>query len=138
MAIRTLVAFLCGLVFSFGLILGGMLNPATVLGFLNLAGHWNPSLLFVLGGAVCLTFCGVRLQRHLSRPVFETTFQLPTARQIDWPLMAGSCLFGLGWGLAGFCPGPAVASLLMGHWQSLVFLLGLIGGMKAFALWKPD
>ncbi|KAG7903638.1 hypothetical protein KL907_003665 [Ogataea polymorpha] len=115
-----------------GLILGGMANPATVRSFLDLAGDWNPSLVFVLGGAVTVASAGVALQKRLARPVLEPSFQLPTARQIDAPLMAGSCLFGVGWGLSGFCPGPAVLSIFVGHWPSLVFVAGLLLGTATY------
>ncbi|KAG7925321.1 hypothetical protein KL925_004336 [Ogataea polymorpha] len=115
-----------------GLILGGMANPATVRSFLDLAGDWNPSLVFVLGGAVTVASAGVALQKRLARPVLEPSFQLPTARQIDAPLMAGSCLFGVGWGLSGFCPGPAVLSIFVGHWRSLVFVTGLLLGTATY------
>ncbi|KAG7752287.1 hypothetical protein KL911_004085 [Ogataea haglerorum] len=117
-----------------GLILGGMANPATVRAFLDLAGDWNPSLVFVLGGALSVAFAGVRLQKRLSRPVLEKSFQLPTARQIDAPLVAGSCLFGVGWGLSGFCPGPAVLSIFVGQWPSLTFVLGLLLGMATYGM----
>ncbi|KAG7866106.1 hypothetical protein KL918_004095 [Ogataea parapolymorpha] len=117
-----------------GLILGGMANPATVRSFLDLAGDWNPSLVFVLGGAVTVAFAGVTLQKRLARPVLEPSFQLPAARQIDAPLMAGSCLFGVGWGLSGFCPGPAVLSIFVGQWRSLVFLFGLLLGTATYGV----
>lgn len=135
--LRSIAAFACGLVFSFGLILGGMLDPARVLAFLDLAGVWNPSLMFVLGGAVCVAFAGVRLARHLKRPVLDETFALPTACQIDTPLVVGSCLFGLGWGMAGFCPGPAVASVGAGVWQGCVFTAAMLAGMLVFERVKP-
>lgn len=136
MIIKNTVALICGIVFSLGLIMGGMLNPANVLAFLDISANWSPALAFVLCGAVLVTFFGVRLQKQLAHPVFDTAFQLPTARRIDRPLITGSCLFGLGWGLVGLCPGPAIASLFIGQWQSLVFLLGLFAGMKAFSYWK--
>ncbi|KAG7816648.1 hypothetical protein KL928_004690 [Ogataea angusta] len=132
MSLRNAAAFVCGLAFSVGLLLSGMANPATVRAFLDLAGDWNPSLVFVLGGAVTVAFAGLRLQKRLARPVLETSFQLPTARQIDAPLVAGSCLFGVGWGLSGFCPGPAVLSVFVGQWPSLVFVLGLLLGVATY------
>ncbi|MFT8587150.1 DUF6691 family protein [Acetobacter papayae] len=137
MVLRSIAAFACGLVFSLGLILGGMLDPARVLAFLDLAGVWNPALLFVLGGAVCVAFAGVRLARHLKRPVLAQAFALPVARQIDAPLVVGSCLFGLGWGMAGFCPGPAVASVGAGVWQGCVFTAAMLAGMLLFERVKP-
>ncbi|MQR99109.1 YeeE/YedE family protein [Gluconobacter aidae] len=133
---RNIAAMACGIIFSLGLILGGMLNPSNVLAFLDISENWNPSLAFVLGGAVCVTFCGIWLQKHLSHPLFDTNFQIPTARQIDGPLIAGSCLFGLGWGLVGFCPGPAIASIFIGQSQSMIFLLGLVAGTMAFSYQK--
>ena len=137
MVLRSIAAFACGLVFSLGLILGGMLDPARVLAFLDLAGVWNPALLFVLGGAVCVAFAGVRLARHLKRPVLDQAFALPVARRIDAPLVVGSCLFGLGWGMAGFCPGPAVASVGAGVWQGCVFTAAMLAGMLLFERVKP-
>lgn len=109
------VALLAGTIFGFGLSLSGMVDPARVTGFLDMAsGHWDPSLIFVLGGAVLTALPGVLLQRRLSRPVLDQKFHLPTKTTIDPPLVIGAALFGLGWGLAGLCPGPAVAALSMG------------------------
>lgn len=130
---RTIAAFLCGIVFSLGLILGGMLNPSNVLSFLNVAGHWNPALVFVLGSAVFVTFCGFWLKKNLSQPLLGATFQIPALRQIDKSLIVGSCLFGLGWGLTGLCPGPAIASFFIFQPKSLLFLLGLIVGTIVFS-----
>jgi uncharacterized membrane protein YedE/YeeE len=135
--LRSVAAFACGLVFSLGLILGGMLDPARVLAFLDVAGVWNPALMFVLGGAVCVAFAGVRLARHLKRPMLDEAFALPTATRIDAPLVMGSCLFGLGWGMAGFCPGPAVASVGAGVWQGCVFTAAMLAGMLVFERVKP-
>ena len=135
--LRSVAAFACGLVFSLGLILGGMLDPARVLAFLDVAGVWNPALMFVLGGAVCVAFAGVRLARHLKRPMLDKAFSLPVATRIDAPLVLGSCLFGLGWGMAGFCPGPAVASVGAGVWQGCVFTAAMLAGMLVFERVKP-
>lgn len=136
MLIKNLSAFVCGLLFSLGLILGGMLDPVNILAFLTFSKNWNPSLIYVLGGAVCVTFCAVRLQKHVSHPLLESSFQLPATSKIDKSLIIGSCLFGLGWALVGLCPGPAITSLVTGHWQSWIFLLGLLLGMKAFSSWE--
>ncbi|PCD78407.1 DUF6691 family protein [Acetobacter orleanensis] len=130
---RTVAAFLCGIIFSLGLILGGILNPSNVLSFLNVSGNWNPALVFVLGSAVFVTFCGFWLKKNLSHPLLDATFQISTARQIDKSLIAGSCLFGLGWGLTGLCPGPAIASFFLLQSKSLLFLLGLIVGTMVFS-----
>lgn len=128
--LRVLVALLAGALFGFGLSLSGMLDPARVLGFLNLAsGHWDPSLAFVLGGAVLVAVPGLMLQRRLRRPVLDDSFHLPEKTEIDGRLVAGSALFGAGWGLAGFCPGPAVSALSMGLAPVLLFVAAMAVGM---------
>jgi uncharacterized protein len=118
-----------GLVFGFGLSLSGMLDPARVQGFLDIFGAWDPSLAFVLGGAVTVAFVGLRLGRRMPRPILDTTFHCPTSTRIDARLIVGSALFGLGWGLGGLCPGPAVASLSLGLWQTWLFALAMVAGM---------
>lgn len=128
--LRIVVALLAGALFGFGLSLSGMLDPARVLGFLNLAsGHWDPSLAFVLGGAVLVAVPGVMLQRRLRHPLFDDSFHLPEKTEIDRRLVAGSALFGAGWGLAGFCPGPAVSALSMGLVPVLLFVAAMAAGM---------
>lgn len=107
-------AFLAGLLFGLGLVLGGMTQPSVVLGFLDVSGAWNPRLLFVMAGAVATTALGYRWVLHRDRPWFEATFHLPAARRPDMRLLLGAALFGIGWGLAGYCPGPALASLAGG------------------------
>ncbi len=125
---RVLVSLIAGLIFGFGLSLSGMVDPARVLGFLDIAsGHWDPSLMFVLGGAVIVAIPGVLLQRRLARPVLDDCFHLPDSTRIDRRLLLGSAIFGVGWGMAGFCPGPAVSALSMG--LPLVFLF--VGAMAA-------
>ncbi|MGF7159138.1 hypothetical protein FHS85_000748 [Rhodoligotrophos appendicifer] len=130
---RIIVALLAGLIFGFGLALSGMMDPTRVQGFLDLGsipdGRWDPSLGFVLGGAVVVAFLGVRLMGRLQHPVLDQSFHVPTNTKIDRPLVLGSILFGLGWGLGGFCPGPAVASLSLGLWPSVVFVIAMISGM---------
>ncbi|ACB95699.1 YeeE/YedE family protein [Beijerinckia indica] len=126
---RILSALACGTVFGFGLALSGMLNPVRVQGFLDLFGAWDPSLAFVLGGAVIVAFIGVTLARRLKHPIFEWTFYLPTTKRIDKPLLFGSAIFGIGWGLGGLCPGPAIASLSLGLWQTPLFVLAMAIGM---------
>ncbi|KQV81797.1 YeeE/YedE family protein [Rhizobium sp. Root1220] len=123
------VALASGTVFGFGLSLSGMLNPVRVQGFLDIFNVWDPSLAFVLGGAVLIAFVGVRIMYGLGRPAFDETFRLPATRKIDPPLVVGSALFGVGWGIGGFCPGPAVASLSVGLAQSLVFVIAMLVGM---------
>ncbi len=127
---RFLVALIAGTVFGFGLALSGMIDPARVTGFLNLAGgHWDPSLIFVLGGAVAVAIPGVALARHLTRPAFDDRFHMPGRAAVDRRLVAGSAIFGIGWGLAGFCPGPALAALSTGALPVAVFVAAMAAGM---------
>jgi hypothetical protein len=127
---RLAVALLAGALFGFGLSLSGMVDPARVIGFLDVgSGHWDPSLMFVLGGAVMVAVPGVMLQRRLARPVLDERFHLPETTAIDRRLVIGSALFGLGWGLAGFCPGPAVSALSLGLLPVFVFVAAMIAGM---------
>lgn len=128
-AIHTIVALLCGTVFGIGLSISGMLNPERVQNFLDITGHWDPSLAFVLGGAVTVAFAGMSIVRRMRRPVYEKEFFLPTSRQIDGRLIIGSTIFGIGWGLGGFCPGPAIASLSVGLIPSFVFVSFMVIGM---------
>ena len=121
--------FLAGLMFGLGLILSGMTDPGKVQGFLDLAGAWDPSLAFVMGGAILVGLLAFALARRRTTAFFGGAMQLPTSRQIDRPLVIGSLVFGVGWGLAGFCPGPALVSLGAGHWQALVFTLAMLAGM---------
>ena len=107
---KTVIGFLTGLVFSLGLTLSGMTDPARVVGFLDVAGDWDPTLIFVLGGAVITTFLGYRLVWRRGTPLLGERFQLPTRRDIDGRLLLGAALFGIGWGLSGYCPGPAIVS----------------------------
>ncbi len=124
-----LVAGLAGLVFGAGLALSGMTNPAVVLGFLDLAGVWNPALLFVMAGAVPVTFLGYRMAFGRGRPWFAASFAVPKNRTIDRPLVLGAVLFGAGWGLAGYCPGPALAALPALLPGTLAFLAPMLGGL---------
>lgn len=108
---KMLMGYIAGLLFGLGLAVSGMTDPARVLGFLDLAGQWDPTLMFVLGGAVVTSFFGYRLVFKRSAPMIGDRFQLPTRRDLDARLLAGSALFGIGWGLSGYCPGPAIASI---------------------------
>ncbi|MBZ9569243.1 MULTISPECIES: DUF6691 family protein [Modicisalibacter] len=108
---KTLMGFVAGLLFSLGLAISGMTDPARVVGFLDIAGAWDPTLIFVLGGAVVTTFIGYRLVWKRDQPLFAGRFALPTRRDLDPRLLGGAALFGIGWGLSGYCPGPAVASI---------------------------
>lgn len=127
---RLVVALLAGALFGFGLSLSGMVDPARVIGFLDVtSGHWDPSLMFVLGGALAVAVAGVMLQRRLTRPVLDEAFHVPARGVIDRRLLIGSAMFGVGWGLAGFCPGPAVAALSLGLLPVFVFVAAMVAGM---------
>lgn len=108
---KTLMGYVAGLLFGLGLALAGMTDPSRVLGFLDIFGAWDPTLMFVLGGAVVTTFIGYRLVFRQERPMIGETFQLPTRQDLDVRLVGGAALFGIGWGLSGYCPGPAIASI---------------------------
>ena len=120
-----------GAIFGTGLALAGMLNPAKVVGFLDVFGMWDPSLGLVMAGGILVNATGHYFVMKRHRPVFDTRFELPTSNNIDRPLLIGSAIFGIGWGLAGYCPGPVVASLLLQPADMLPFLVTLLAG--AFA-----
>ncbi len=128
-AMRLLTALVLGAVFGFGLAISGMLDPTRVRGFLDIAGDWDPSLGFVLAGAVMVAALGRLVQIRLSRPLFADRFQLPEKTEIDGRLIVGSAIFGIGWGMAGLCPGPAVADLVLGAPVVLVFVPAMVIGM---------
>jgi uncharacterized membrane protein YedE/YeeE len=127
-------SFLSGLIFGIGLIISGMSNPAKVLGFLDLAGHWDPSLMFVMAGAITLGMMAFGAAATRRRSLLGAPFALPTARHIDRRLVIGSLTFGVGWGLAGFCPGPALVSLGRGQIKALVFIIAMLAGMGLYEL----
>jgi uncharacterized protein len=131
---KAVAGLLSGLIFGLGLALSGMLDPARVLGFLDVAGRWDPSLAVVLASAVVVSFAGYRLSRRMARPVLAERFDLPGVSRIDGRLIAGAVLFGVGWGLAGFCPGPAIASLSLLFGGSLLFAAAMIAGMALYRL----
>jgi uncharacterized membrane protein YedE/YeeE len=122
------ISLISGLIFGIGLALSGMTDPKNVLNFLDVTGTWNPSLLFVLGGAVTVSVAGYFFIRKLSKPVFADKFFLSDAKNIDRPLVVGSALFGIGWGISGYCPGPAIALLAAPSWELLAFLPALLAG----------
>ena len=132
---RLLASFVAGLVFGAGLLLAGMANPAKVLGFLDLAGAWDPSLALVMAGAVAVGSVAFALAKRRRVALLGAPMQLPTARRIDRPLVVGSALFGIGWGLAGFCPGPALVALGEGAAQAAVFVAAMVAGMALHA-WR--
>ena len=125
-------AFVAGLMFGLGLIVSGMANPAKVLGFLDLAGKWDPTLLVVMAGAIAIGLAAFTLARRRTLSAIGLPMQLPTARTIDSPLVVGSLVFGMGWGLAGFCPGPALVALGAGYSKAVVFVAAMLLGMVAF------
>jgi len=127
-----LSALLAGLVFGLGLIISGMANPAKVLGFLDLAGPWDPSLAFVMAGAIGVGFFAFLIARKRQRSLLDAEMKLPAAGRVDRRLVIGSVLFGMGWGLAGFCPGPGLVALGMGEAKAVVFVLAMLAGMAVF------
>lgn len=128
---KTLPGFLAGLVFGLGLVVSGMADPAKVLNFLDPAGSWDPSLAFVMGAAVPVAFIGYRLAWRRRAPVLADRFDLPAARRIDAKLVTGAVLFGVGWGIGGFCPGPALTALPLAAPGTLVFVPAMLAGMWA-------
>lgn len=123
------IGVVAGLVFGLGLVVSGMADPAKVQNFLDLFGTWDPSLAFVMAGAVAVTFFGYRIAFGRGRPLIADAFSLPTRTAIDLPLVAGAALFGIGWGLSGFCPGPAIVSLPLLATGTLVFVPAMLAGM---------
>ena len=130
---RKLSAWLAGLLFGFGLLLSGMANPAKVLGFLDLAGAWDPSLLLVMVGAIAVAAGPLAWAKGRSRSLLGAPMLLPVKRELDPRLIGGSLVFGIGWGIAGICPGPALAILFSGHWQVILFVLAMLAGMQLFS-----
>lgn len=130
------VTFVCGVLFSVGLALGGMTNPEKVQGFLDFTGDWDPSLAFVMGGAVGVYALFFRLIRpRMAQPVFDTTFRVPNRTDLDGRLLLGAAVFGIGWGLGGVCPGPALAALPTGGWGGLAFIGCMVLGMRMVPSW---
>ena len=128
---RLALAYAIGLVFGLGISVSGMANPAKVLNFFDIAGSWDPSLAFVMGGALTVTAFGYRLILRRPAPLLAARFQVPTARAIDARLVGGAALFGVGWGIAGFCPGGALPALGTGRGDVLLFVAAMIAGMLA-------
>ena len=126
------VAFLSGLIFGIGLILSRMADPAKVLNFLDFTGHWDPSLAFVMIGAIAVGLFGFSLAKKRPASLLDKPMQLPTATRIDKRLVVGSSLFGVGWGLAGICPGPALVTLSAGVAPALIFVISMLFGMMLY------
>lgn len=127
-------SLLSGLLFGLGLLLSGMADPARVIGFLDLAGRWNPSLAFVMAGAIAVGVVAFAVAGRRTRSFLGLDMKLPTGRDIDRRLIGGSILFGIGWGIAGFCPGPGLVALGMGEAKALVFVASMLVGMGIFEL----
>lgn len=125
------VAFIAGLIFSFGLIVSGMVNPAKVLSFFDIAGGWDPSMALVMASALAVTFVGFKFVHRRSQPVLSPEYLLPKATDIDSHLLLGAGLFGLGWGLVGLCPGPALAALVYGGQSVGTFVFAMLAGVGA-------
>ena len=125
---RIIAAFLAGAVFGLGLVIGRMSDPNIVLGFLDVAGDFDPSLLFVMAGAVCTTVIAFRFVLRRERPLFDGDFHLPTAKVVDARLVGGAALFGVGWGLSGYCPGPLLVGVAGGSTTALLFLPAMLVG----------
>ncbi len=128
---RLLFGFISGLIFGIGLILSGMANPAKVLNFLDIFGPWDPSLAFVMGGASLTAFIGYRLAWRQDRPMLMADFDIPSANDIDVKLLSGAALFGIGWGIGGFCPGPAWTALPIAASGTLIFVPAMLIGIWA-------
>lgn len=124
-------ALLAGVIFGAGLALSDMVNPARVQAFLDVAGDWDPTLAFVMAAALLPSAAAYRLRRRMDRPLLAEQFSIPERRALDRNLLAGSALFGVGWGLVGFCPGPAIAGLALRAWQPWVFVAAMMAGMLA-------
>lgn len=128
---RLITTYLIGLIFGVGISVSGMANPAKVLNFFDIAGAWDPSLAFVMGGALIVTFIGYRVVLKRPAPLMSDVFQVPTRRDLDLPLIGGSAVFGIGWGIAGFCPGGALPALGTGRGEVFIFVAALLAGILA-------
>ncbi len=126
---RIFTALLIGMVFGVGIAIAGMINPAKIFNFFDVAGTWDPLLAFVMGGALIVTAIGYRLVWTGHAPIFDATFHLPTRKDLDPPLIGGAALFGVGWGIAGFCPGGAIPAMGLGESQAFVFVAAMLAGI---------
>lgn len=133
-----LLALVVGVVFGVGLLLSGMTQPAKVVNFLDVLGDWDPSLAFVMGGAIAVHFFAYRLVPRLRKPLWGPRWSLPTRRDIDGRLIIGAALFGGGWGLGGYCPGPALTSVVAGAGSTMIFTGSMLAGMWGYSLWEAS
>jgi hypothetical protein len=129
---KALAPIVAGVLFGAGLVVSGMTDPANVVGFLDFFGDWRPELMFVMGGAIAVNLVLMKLILRRPQPLFDSQFHLPTRRDIDGRLVLGSALFGIGWGLAGFCPGPGVVAAAAGNVDALIFVVAMTAAMFAF------
>jgi len=132
--LRNFTALLAGIIFGFGLVISQMVNPQKVLAFLDIFGSWDPSLAFVMGAALLVTVPGYYILLKRNRPIAAPAFELPSTKNADFPLLVGALLFGIGWGLVGLCPGPAITALAFGGMPAFIFLVSMAAGMAAFEL----
>ena len=136
---RMLSAIVSGLLFGAGLVVSDMINPARVLSFLDVTGNWDPSLAFVMGGALIPSSIAYAIRNRRRQPLFDSAFQVPTNRTPDARLVSGAVVFGLGWELVGLCPGPAIAALTTGRWEAGLFAAAMLAGVVIyrFTLGRP-
>ena len=126
--LNRIISLLSGLIFGIGLTLSGMINPEKVIGFLNITEDWDPSLMFVMIGAIIICFPIFYLLRNTNKPLFASRFEIPTVKKINRKLIFGSALFGVGWGMVGLCPGPAISSVVLLNPLSILFIISMIIG----------
>lgn len=124
-----LIVLISGILFGAGVTISGMVNPMKVLNFLDISGTWDPTLILVMGAGLFVTLLGYQIVFKRNAPLYAPSFRLPTSQGIDAKLLGGAALFGVGWGLGGFCPGPAVASLVFGRLESITFVIAMAAGM---------
>lgn len=134
---NAMLVLLLGVMFGAGLTLSDMVNPARILAFLDIAGDWDPTLLWVMGAALVPAALGYAARRRMTKPLLGEQFFIPQNNRLDRRLLGGAALFGVGWGLVGFCPGPALAGMVFGAWQSWLFVAAMLGGMLAHCLAAP-
>ena len=133
---QVIYAFAIGQVFGLGILISGVANPVKVLNFFDFAGNWDPSLGYVMGSALVVTAIGYKLVLSRKRPVFALRFTIPSAKQIDLQLIGGSIVFGIGWGISGFCPGGLIPALGLGRIEPFIFFAGLLAGLIATRSWR--
>lgn len=133
---KNISALIAGVIFGLGLMLSGMTDPKKVIGFLDIAGHWDPSLMFVMIGAIAVSYFAFRQAKKRTHSFIGEQIQLPITQQIDKSLVLGAIIFGIGWGLVGLCPGPALVVLTLGGYEVVLFVLAMLTGMEIHRLLK--